>query len=178
MAAGQLGSYYEVEENKYRTMILDFSMDDQEVNVTLSGLQPNLPFAPRVEFIKCNAALCAKYKHEVSRKAAGPNKEIYKILWSACSPDRIEWLMNHIKPRQSVQASYLAFLPSGTSSNEALHAELNSWSRSTNAMHRSTLVLRLRYYRFVKMMQHYLSAYSHCHGRVDAGPITVQIYLD
>ena len=54
-------------------------------------------------------------------------------------------------------ASYSAFLPSGTSSNEALHAELNSWSRSTHAMHRSTLVLRLKYYRFVKMMQHYMS---------------------
>ena len=65
--------------------------------------------------------------------------------------------MNHIRTRQNVNASYLAFLPSGTSSNEALHAELNSWSRSTNAMRRSTLVLRLRYYRFVKMMQHYLS---------------------
>ena len=165
MAAGQLGSYcdgsisrpLQVEENKYRAMILDFSMDDQEVNATLSGLQPNLPLATRVEFIKCIAALCAKYKHEVSRKAAGPNKEIYKILWSACSPGRIEWLMNHIRTRQSVQACYLAFLPSGTSSNEAVHAELHSWSRPTNAMQRSTLVLHLRYYRFVKVMRHYLS---------------------
>ena len=88
MAAGQLGSYYDgsisrplqVEENKYRTMILDYSMDDQEVNAALSGLQPNLPFAAPVEFIKCIAAWCAKYQHEVSRKAAGPNKEIYNIL--------------------------------------------------------------------------------------------------
>ena len=165
IAAGRLGRYYDgsisrplqLEENKYREMILDFSMEDQEVDAVLAGLQPNLPFTTRVEFIKCLAALCARYSHEVSRKAAGPNKEIYKILWSACSPDRMEWLMNHIRTRHNVNASYLAFLPSGTSSNEALHAELNSWSRSTNAMHRSTLVLRLRYYRYVKMMQHYLS---------------------
>ena len=165
IAAGRLGRYYDgsisrplqLEENKYREMILDVSMEDQEVHAILAGLQPNLPFTTRVEFIKCIAALCARYSHEVSRKAAGPNKEIYKILWSACSPDRMEWLMNHIRTRHNVNASYLAFLPSGTSSNEALHAELNSWSRSTNAMHRSTLVLRLRYYRYVKMMQHYLS---------------------
>ena len=165
MTAGQLGSYYngsmsrplQMQENKYREMILDFSMEDHEVDATLTGLQPNVPFADRAEFIKCIAALCAKYKHEVSRKAAGPNKEIYKILWSACSPDRLEWLMNHSRTRQSMHASYSAFLPSGTSSNEALHAELNSWSRSTHAMHRSTLVLRLKYYRFVKMMQHYMS---------------------
>ena len=165
MAAGTLGCYYDgsisrplqLEENKYREMILDCSMEDQEVDAILTGLQPDMPFTTRIEFIKCIAALCAKYKHEVRRKAAGPNKEIYKILWSACSPDRIEWLMNHIRTRQKVNASYLAFLPSGTSSNEALRAELNSWSRSANAMHRSTLVLRLRYYRYVKIMQHYLS---------------------
>ena len=117
MAAGTLGCYYDgsisrplqLEENKYREMILDCSMEDQEVDAILTGLQPNMPFTTRVEFIKCVAALCAKYKHEVSRKAAGPNKEIYKILWSACSPDRIEWLMNHIRTRQNVNASYLHF---------------------------------------------------------------------
>ena len=77
MAAGTLGCYYDgsisrplqLEENKYREMILDCSMEDQEVDAILTGLQPNMPFTTRVEFIKCIAALCAKYKREVSGKA-------------------------------------------------------------------------------------------------------------
>ena len=52
MAAGQLGSYYngsmsrplQMQENKYREMILDFSMEDHEVDATLTGLQPNVTF--------------------------------------------------------------------------------------------------------------------------------------
>ena len=40
-------------------------MEDQEVDAILTGLQPNIPFTSRAEFIKCIAALCAKYSHEV-----------------------------------------------------------------------------------------------------------------
>ena len=46
--------------------------------------------------------------------------------------------------------------PSGTASKEALRAEINSWSRSVNVMHRSTLALKLLYFRYIKMLTHYL----------------------
>ncbi|CAE7836609.1 unnamed protein product [Symbiodinium sp. CCMP2592] len=145
------------EEEKYRAMILNLSMPHRTANNVLDSLRTDLPFYSRLEFIKCIAALCQRYRTEVERKAAGPNKEIYKILWSSCAPDRLEWLMNNVRARQRIRRSYVKFLPRGTSSNEALHAELNSWSRSTNTMHRSTLALRLRFYHYIKMLQHHLS---------------------
>ena len=145
------------EENKFRAMILDISMSDGEAAQILDHLDQDTPFLNRVDFIKSVAALCRIYKSEVTRKAAGPNKDINKILWAACAPDRREWLMNNLRVRHAMTASYLWFLPSGTSSNEALHAEVNSWTRSINAMHRSTLALKLQYFMYIKTLQHFLS---------------------
>ena len=59
-------------------------------------------------------------------------------------------------PEEDWQPSYRWFLSSGTASKEALRAEINSWSRSVNVMHRSTLALKLLYFRYIKMLTHYL----------------------
>ena len=48
-----------------------------------------------------------------------------------------------------------AFRPSGTSSNEALRAELNSWMLSMQAVHQSTLRVKLRFMHFGKLLSHY-----------------------
>ena len=65
--------------------------------------------------------------------------------------------MNNIRVRHVMQSSYLWCLPSGTPSNEALHAEISSWTRSINVMHRSTLALKLQYFMYIKALQHDLS---------------------
>ena len=65
--------------------------------------------------------------------------------------------MNNLRVRHAMTSTYLWFLPSGTSSNEALHAEINSWTRSVNVMHRSTLALKLQYFMYIKTLQHFLS---------------------
>lgn len=64
----------------------------------------------------------------VLSSTAGTSKEVRKVLWSACTP---EWLclMNNLRARHSMDASARALLPAGTTSNEALHAEINAWSR-------------------------------------------------
>ena len=144
-------------EMKYREMITDTSMDLIEANNLLDGLDTNIPFADRLEFIKCLAALCKRYPAEIRRKIAGANKQINKILWSVCAPDRLEWMMNNLRVRHALPSSYHWFLPSGTSSNEALHVEINSWSRSINAMHRSTLAMKLKYFSYIKLLLHFLS---------------------
>ena len=96
-------------EIQYREMILDASMDLNEANNLLEGLDTNVPFAERLEFIKCLAALCRRHPAEVTRKIAGANKQISKILWSACAPDRLEWLMNNLRVRHALPSSYQPF---------------------------------------------------------------------
>ena len=145
-------------ESEARSLILNCSMLKTRVDEILNNLDLVTPFRSRLEFIQCLAALCSRFSREVARKAPGPNKEIFKILWSACAPDRIEWLMNNVRSRRMIPDAYLQLIPSGTAGNESLHAEINSWSKSTQALHRSTLAIRLRYYSYIKMLMHHLAS--------------------
>lgn len=146
-------------EQSYRDMIWSKSMPLQEASQVLETIDCDKPLRDRREFIRSIAAVCARFTQEVARKAAGPNKEIFKILWAACASDRLEWLFNNLRVRCCVPKEHLHFLPSGTSSNEALHSEINAWSRSTNTLHRSTLALKLRYYHYIKLMAHHLATH-------------------
>ena len=145
-------------KSEARSLILNCSMLKTEVDEILNNLDLDTPFRSRLEFIQLLAALCSRFSREVARKAPGPNKEIFKILWSACAPDRIEWLMNNVRSRRIIPDAYLQLIPSGTAGNESLHAEINSWSKSTHALHRSTLAIRLRYYNYIKMLMHHLAS--------------------
>ena len=49
-------------------------------------------------------------------------------------------------------------LPSGTSSNESLHAEINSWTKSIRPLHQSTLRLKLEIMQFGKVLAHHVAS--------------------
>ena len=51
----------------------------------------------------------------------------------------------------------LTFLPAGTSSNEALHAEIKSWFLQTQQIHKSTLRLKLLILTLSKALPHALA---------------------
>ena len=136
---GENSSPLNQQEEIARNTILPPWMKEHDARNILSSLDPTSAFKRRIDFINCIAAICALHRNEVTRKVTGANKEVYRVLWAACAPDRLEWLMNNVRIRMRFPKKYLPLLPSGTSSNEALHAELNSWNSSTNVMHRSTL---------------------------------------
>ena len=90
-------------EMKYRDMITNSSMTSAESSSILDELDTEVPFKSRLEFIQSIAALCQRYPAEVNKKIAGANKQISRILWSACAPDRLEWLMNNLRVRHAIQ---------------------------------------------------------------------------
>ena len=106
-------------------------------------------------FIETLAAMCKKYSVEVSRKVTGTSKEVRKVLWAAASPDRMEWLFN---VRHSMDVRERSLLPSGTSSNESLHSQINSWSKSIRSLHQSTLTLKLDIMHFGKVLAHHVAS--------------------
>ena len=95
---------------------------------------------------------------EVARKVTGSNKEVAKVLWSAAAPERLEWLFNNLRIRHAMTPLQRALLPSGTASNEALHAEINAWTRSNRMLHQSTLRLKLGIMQFGKLLAHHIAA--------------------
>ena len=48
-------------------------------------------------------------------------------------------------------------LPSGTSSIEALHAEIKTWFAQTQQMHQSPLILKLRVLKYAKQLPHFIA---------------------
>ncbi len=83
-------------------------------------------FSPSLDF---NRPLCG----QVQKIAPGPNKTVCEILWCAAAAPRIEWYLNNTRQRHSMCIERLSLLPTGTTSNEALHAEINAWFRQTQA---------------------------------------------
>ena len=94
------------------------------------------------------------YEDELVRVVPGPNKSGRRLLYNACSAARIEWYANNIRARWSLPQDVLQLLPSGTTSNEALHAELKSFFKQTQLLHQSTLLLKLRVILLMKILPH------------------------
>ena len=72
-------------------------------------------------------------------------------LHAAC---RIGWYLNNQYVRASLSSAKAALLPTGTTSNEALHAELNNTFRQVVRLHRSTLLVKLRVFHVAKLVAH------------------------
>ena len=130
-------------------------MSQAKAKRILEALDANTPLLSRITFVETLAAICTCFPNEVSRRVTGTNKEVRKILWAAAAPDRMEWLFNNLRVRHAMTPAQRALLPSGTSSNEALHAEINAWSRTNHALHQSTLRLKLQIMQFGKLVAHH-----------------------
>ena len=55
--------------------------------------------------------------------------------------------------------SRLALLPTGTTSNESLHHETNTWFRETQKLHKATLQLKLSIMHLGKLLSHNVALY-------------------
>ena len=73
---------------------------------------------------------------------------------SATSPDRMEWYLNGTRQRSRMPEEWPTVLPSGTTSNEALHAELNRSIRQTQVMYKETLQVKLDVVFLAKLISH------------------------
>ena len=145
------------QEEAWRKQILSWTHTQAYAQRVINNLDPNVPVYTRVSFIEALAAICALHTKEVDRKVTGMNKPVRQLLWTACSPSRLEWLFNNQRSRHSLAPHERCLLPSGTTSNEALHSQINSWSRSTHEVHRSTLKLKLQVYTLGKQLSHHLA---------------------
>lgn len=66
---------------------------------------------------------------QVGKIAPGPNRRLVDILYTAAAPARIEFYFNNSRMRHAMPMGQLQLLPSGTASNEALHAEVRLLGR-------------------------------------------------
>jgi len=88
------------------------------------------------------------------------------MLTRAGEAAKAEWLLNFTRQKVQLDDDEAQQLPFGTTTNEALHAELNRWFRGLVRLHRPVLRLKLRILRMLELMTHNAAAYR---------PTTVQM---
>lgn len=90
------------EEAFWRKQIYPWTSSQAKAQQILEDPDPETPLLTRVTFVEYIAALCYVHPGEVDRKVTGSNKPVRDVLWSACAPDRLEWLFNNIRFRHSM----------------------------------------------------------------------------
>ncbi|CAJ1387393.1 unnamed protein product [Effrenium voratum] len=148
-------------EEVYRDNIRHSSMPIQTARRILKDMDYSTPFAQRLHFIQALAALSAAHADEASKIAPGPNRKVRELLWGAASADRLEWYLNNTRARHCMKSSHHSMLHVGTSSNEALHREINAWFRETQQIHQATLKLKLFILQHAKLLSHNAAMYHH-----------------
>ena len=87
-------------------------------------------------------------------------KHLYTLIWNAAAPAKVAWYFNNIRARRSLPRRQLSLLPTGTTSNESLHREINRWFDNVKAMHLATLRLKLRVLSLMKLLTHNAALYA------------------
>ena len=158
-----------------REAVLAFSMNVSRAKMAEARLDTTMPFYAKIEFIEAIAALVVIYKEEAMRKVTGANKPVYRVLWCATESSRIEWYLNNTRLRHMLERRKLSLLPSGTSSNEALHAEINAWFRQTQQMYQDTLRLKLACLSIGKLLAHNAALYSPTTRQMSANMVLTRV---
>ena len=146
-------------EKTLQDQILDGSMTEAKARGVFKKSEDMLAWASRKDFIEHVAAISSRFRSEVERKSED-GKPLYKLLWNATQPDRWGYLFNNLMVRARFSPTENVLLPTGTTSNESLHAELNGWFRQTQSLHKSTLEMKLHILSLAKLLSHNASLYS------------------
>ena len=132
--------------------VLERNMPAARRKHIIDNIDVSRPFYTRAEFIERLAALTSAYGEEMLRRVTGSNKPLCRLLWCASAAPRVEWLFNTIRMRARLTPREAGLLSSGTTSNEALHAELNRHFRQKQQVHQATLRLKLVILQYAKLL--------------------------
>ena len=166
-AAGHWGPFFSgasatslsAREACLREQIRSGGMATRKASSILQQVEEKVVWANRTEFVESLAAISKMFRHEVERKGEKKGMFVYDHLAHAAEADRLEWLLNNLRFRSTQPGSVLSLLASGTTSNEALHAEMRSWFRQIQSMHQSSLRLKCSAFRLRKLLEHNTALY-------------------
>lgn len=151
---------YSAAEEDMRNLIMSGGMSPQRAASVLNHLEDDKPWYCRLDYIRALAAIAAAFPQEMARKTYVLGRSVGHILWCAAAPEKVSWLFNALIVRRSLPTTWMTLLPSGTASNESLHAELNRWWRNSPEQFPTTLELHLRVGHLGKLLAHNSALYS------------------
>ena len=109
--------------------------------------------------MECLAALVKLFPEEVEKKAPD-GRTLRLILSTFAAPVRLERLLNFRRARQHIVRKDVDYLAIGTTTNEALHRELNRAFDQVHNLYKATLTLRLGIFQLYKLLPHNRAQYG------------------
>ncbi|CAE7784270.1 unnamed protein product, partial [Symbiodinium necroappetens] len=126
---GTLGSAPQ-DVKSMRDCLLEPDMSENAARTLLETLDPDTPWLTEVDFLQALVAHFSFFREEL-RKVTFTGVSLHRLIVNVASPAKFQWLLNDTRYRHSVHRQELVLLPSGTTSNESLHHEVNVWFRET-----------------------------------------------
>ena len=146
-------------EEDMRNLIMSGGMSLQRAACVFNQLDDSKPWYCKLDYLRALAAIAAAFPFEMAKKTYAQGRTIGHILWCAGAPDKVAWLWNAFIVRRSLPQGWLVLLPSGTGSNESLHAELNRWWKNSPEQFPTTLQVHLAIGHFGKLLAHNAALY-------------------
>ena len=135
--------------------VADGSMALEDAEHVIDNIEYSPPIASRIGYLRCLAALRAKWAEEGDRRLPNGPPTLRQVLVNACVPSRVEWLLNYRRFANTISRARVDDMAVGTTSNEALHRELNSIFDLVHEIYQATLLLKLRIVLLHKGIPHY-----------------------
>ena len=105
-------------------------MSSAQAYQVLEVIDADQPWLTEIEFLEAILAHLSIFWEEV-QKVSYSGVTLHRLILNVASQSKVQWLLNDTRYRHSVERQSLVLLPSGTTSNESLHHELNHWFRET-----------------------------------------------
>ena len=138
------GLVSDLEETELRNDVTEGTMEPAEAEALVKGLS-DISFIPdRTSFVRHIAALRVYWSGCVTRKLGTSTGTIGELLTRICTPSRLEWLFNFRRFLAAVPPHRRSVVATGTTTNEALHRELNNVFDDVHEIHHATLELKLK----------------------------------
>ena len=152
---------HNAQEQRYRTMILNGTMQNGEATAVSQQLNDTVPFYSVLEFIRAMASVTSLYWAEVDKTTQIEGKKLSELLWCAAAPHRIQWYLNNTRLMHTIPADMRNLIANGSSSNESLHHEINVVAKNQpTPRHLDSVCSQMDVFQQGKLLSHNTALYS------------------
>jgi len=138
----------------HASQTLDHSMNLTRAARILDGIDPDTPWRSVSDWVEALAAHSAVHRSEIGRRSHAAGVPLRRLICNAARPTRAQWLFNNLRLLHDLPRNARSLVASGTTANEAFHAEINTWTRNAGEVYRETVELQMSIAVLGKLLSH------------------------
>ena len=140
------------EEQDLLCHVHNCNLPADEITRSDTALAEDEPWTCYLDFLRSMAALSTQFASSMKRRVARKGTSVLRVLEAACDFPRWGHYYNNVHMRTFLTGGSSVLQPVGTTSNEALHAQLRSAFRQVYDIHAPVMQLRLHTFTLLKQV--------------------------